>query len=287
MSLFKPVAKDITLCINVTDLDLTGVIQTLTGVWSGSILPKYIFLNFNQEKIGVSNYHLERTIDLFKINDVVVSMAFSPKNCVREARQTCIDAVRTEWAWLLDDDTVPYSDPIENFRYVLADIELQGPLPPVFIFGTHVYATNPGNIPGLTLAEKDFKTTHPAWHLWNYAESDTPNIPRYRGSYIVDTGNIFINKTLFVESGFKFFDPRIHKYNKTSGEDTLFGLYMLEHNYFGCFSPDIQSVHLLKPGSKQNFSYDDAIVSYISSEIASYSDITKNYYRRFLSGKYK
>lgn len=284
MSLFKLVDRNITLCINITDSDLTGVLQTLTGVWSGTFLPKYIFLNFNQEKIDVSDYHLARTIDLFKVNDVVVSVGLTPKNCVREARQTCIDFVHTEWAWFLDDDTIPYPRAIENFRDVLLDIRYKLKVHPSFIFGTHVYATNPGNVSGWSIQQKDFATAVPQWHLWNYHDSDDY---RYVERYIVDTGNIFIHKPSFTESKFKFFDKNTHTLNKTSGEDTLFGLYMLEHGYKGYFSPDIESVHILKPITKQNFSYDDAIVGYIQSEISNFSQGTREYYQEYLKGKYK
>lgn len=282
MSLFKTVNKDITLCINCVDTDLTGVIQSLTSVWTGNVLPKYIILNFNQPIINIASYHLERTIDLFKINDVVVSILLTPKNCIKKARQDCLDAVSTEWAWFVDDDTLPFPKALHNFLELKNELSVIDSL--TYIFGTHVYATNPGNIPGFTLAEHDFETATPKWHLWNYSPSTTSTL-RYTERYIVDTGNIFLHVPRVITSGFKFFDSNTDILDKTSGEDTLFGLYMLEHGYHGYFSPDIESVHLLKPMS--NFGYDDAIVSYIQSKISGYSEATRKYYQHYLRGKYK
>lgn len=254
--------RNISVCIPSIYEDQIALTQCLSAILSGTELPGTIHINLNQSQTSFNNFYLTRTLEIARYNHIPVYIHISQKESVQAARQLLTDKCTTDYMWFVDDDILLEYNTLEWLVKVRDAIfeSNQATLDTfAYLNGVHPDLVNDREYTDYDPTEKDYTTDPIKWLFWFYKHPGTPLWGRCR---FPGCGNNLIYLPNLRKSGWRWYaDP----YNRSGGEDSLFGLHMYSNGYRGFMTPCAQSLHLGKP-HKSNFSNQDAIMAAFIAE---------------------
>lgn len=263
--LYRPpdkIHRDISVCIPSIYEDQTVLIQCLTAILMGTELPGCIHINLNQNQTKFDNFYLTRILEVARYNNIPVYLHVTQKESVQAARQFLTDICTTDYMWFVDDDILLEHNTLEWLVKVREAIfESGGATLDNFAYlnGVHPDLVNDREYSDYDASEKDYATDPIKWLFWFYKH---PGVPVWGRCRFPGCGNNLIYLPNLHKSEWKWYTDA---YNRSGGEDCLFGLHMYSNGYKGFMTPCAQSIHLGKP-HKSNFSNQDAILAAFIAE---------------------
>lgn len=221
----------------------------LSSVLTGRVVPAAIQIRLEGEQPGFNEFYLEQLCDLARFFGVTVRISVFKSTGVRDSRDWQLNACRTEYLWLVDDDVVIDSGCLEAYCAADDSLKWNQSFDVTYFAGSKIDVNNRREYPHFSMAVhglKDLKEFANANHPWNIEQC----WGKYAKTQSLDTGNCFFALQPIRNRGLTF--RQFPDQANPSGDATTFSLVLDKAGLKGVFVPSARAYHLEKPGKGFN-----------------------------------